>query len=308
MHPVAWVALAGRYDAESQGLACHLPTCRGLTFLLGSVSTCPAAVTVTGSGTSHPAPRHPWSPRLQLLPRPRPPSPSCSATRRSAHLSATASCSVSWARIPLTRDILQCLTRPTTPPPPRTRAVKLDSLSSDFHASVAAKCAAYRDELETKADSHRSYFSQIPELEEVLAAPELVGGLQSLLGAGYVQHPHRTMHTRQGPGPGGDQDWHKVRCLFASREACRDGHLVRSYLPRLATKSFTSVSAAAQDGHHIPIRHHFPRWIICFYYPTDVTEDMGPTAVIPSSHYYTTDRNDSTGPDGPGPWADDRLE
>ena len=195
-----------------------------------------------------------------------------------------------------------------SPRPPRTRTVKLDSLSSDFHASVAAKCAAYRDELETKADSHRSYFSQIPELEEVLAAPELVGGLQSLLGAGYVQHPHRTMHTRQGPGPGGDQDWHKVRCLFASREACRDGHLVRSYLPRLATKSFTSVSAAAQDGHHIPIRHHFPRWIICFYYPTDVTEDMGPTAVIPSSHYYTTDRNDSTGPDGPGPWADDRLE
>jgi hypothetical protein len=22
-----------------------------------------------------------------------------------------------------------------------------------------------------------------------------------------------------------------------------------------------------KDGHHVPMRHHMPRWIICFYYP-----------------------------------------
>ena len=22
-----------------------------------------------------------------------------------------------------------------------------------------------------------------------------------------------------------------------------------------------------KDGHHVPMRHHLPRWIICFYYP-----------------------------------------
>jgi hypothetical protein len=84
------------------------------------------------------------------------------------------------------------------------------------------------------------------------------------------------MHTRADE-IGGDQDWHK-------------------------------------DGHHIPIRHHFPRWIICFYFPMETTLGMGPTAVIPGSAYFTTDRQDATGAEvvatdeHPNGWSDDRLE
>ncbi len=33
------------------------------------------------------------------------------------------------------------------------------------------------------------------------------------------------------------------------------------------------------------MRHHFPRWIIGFYYPFPCTMDMGPTGVLPGSHW-----------------------
>ena len=39
-------------------------------------------------------------------------------------------------------------------------------------------------------------------------------------------------------------------------------------------------------------RQHRTRWVMAMYYPQDVTIEMGPTAVVPGSHYYNT---------GPGP-------
>ena len=35
-------------------------------------------------------------------------------------------------------------------------------------------------------------------------------------------------------------------------------------------------------------RRHRTRRVLVFYYPQDTTEDMGPTAVVPGSHYYNT--------------------
>ncbi len=35
-------------------------------------------------------------------------------------------------------------------------------------------------------------------------------------------------------------------------------------------------------------RRHRTRRVLAFYYPQDTTEDMGPTAVVPGSHYYNT--------------------
>ena len=107
------------------------------------------------------------------------------------------------------------------------------------------------------------------QLGEVLRGPTLRGAMTSLLGPNYVQHPHRTMHTRADE-IGGDQDFHK-------------------------------------DGHHIPIRHHFPRWVICFYYPMETLASMGPTAVLRGGQYYTTDKQDATGSLLAGTWSDDRL-
>ena len=47
-----------------------------------------------------------------------------------------------------------------------------------------------------------------------------------------------------------------------------------------------------KDGHHVPLRSHRPRWIICFYYPGDTTIDMGATGIMPGAVYSTVDRTD----------------
>ena len=36
-------------------------------------------------------------------------------------------------------------------------------------------------------------------------------------------------------------------------------------------------------------RQHLTRWVMAMYYPQDVTVEMGPTAVVPGSHYHNTD-------------------
>ena len=36
------------------------------------------------------------------------------------------------------------------------------------------------------------------------------------------------------------------------------------------------------------VRHHRCRWVMAFYYPQDVTEDMGPTAIVPGRQCYNT--------------------
>jgi len=49
------------------------------------------------------------------------------------------------------------------------------------------------------------------------------------------------------------------------------------------------------------MRHHRPVQLEVFYYPDEVTLDNGPTCVIPYSHYWTTNHEDSSdnfsGPD-----------
>ena len=40
------------------------------------------------------------------------------------------------------------------------------------------------------------------------------------------------------------------------------------------------------------MRSHHPRWVIIFYYPCTVTEDMGPTGILPGATYTTIDHED----------------
>ena len=44
------------------------------------------------------------------------------------------------------------------------------------------------------------------------------------------------------------------------------------------------------------MRHHFPRWIICFYYPHATVENMGPTGVLPGSQYLQIGRHADSSP------------
>ena len=92
---------------------------------------------------------------------------------------------------------------------------------------------------------------RIPDIQRVFDHPAVIGALTSLLGPGYVMHPHRYCHLNQ-PGSGG-QGWHKDDYVFDNN-----------------------------------VRHPRFRWVMAFYYPQDVTQDMGPTGILPRMQYYNT--------------------
>ena len=95
---------------------------------------------------------------------------------------------------------------------------------------------------------------RIPEIQRVFEHPKVCGALASLLGPNYLMHPHRYCHLNS-PGSDG-QTWHKDDYVFDQK-----------------------------------VRHHRFRWVMAFYYPQDVTEDMGPTGILPGKQYYNTVSN-----------------
>ena len=106
----------------------------------------------------------------------------------------------------------------------------------------------------------------IPELRQVLEAPELVGALTSILGPDYLLHPHRHCHPNYPAGGDGDGT---------------DNGGGTDAGPRLTM-------IPHKDGHAngAKPRHRVPRWAIIFYYPQDCPQEQGPTAVIPRSQYH----------------------
>ena len=92
---------------------------------------------------------------------------------------------------------------------------------------------------------------RIPDIQRVFEHPKVCGALTSLLGPDYLMHPHRYCHLNS-PGSDG-QTWHKDDYIFDQK-----------------------------------VRHHRFRWVMAFYYPQDVTEDMGPTGVLPGKQYHNT--------------------
>ena len=100
----------------------------------------------------------------------------------------------------------------------------------------------------------------IPEIQEIFDHPIVHGAMQGVLGSDYVMHSHRYCHFNQQGSEG--QNFHKD----------------------------------TYEGDE-QIRRHRCRWTMAFYYPQDVTEDMGPTAVLPGSQYYETGESAHQQPD-----------
>lgn len=127
------------------------------------------------------------------------------------HLQRDQQCTIAAADNPTAAT-----TRPTAPPRLLTDdqvqsfirdgflLVPQVELTPSFHETVYSCCKAYWNQPDRP--SGREYFLAVPQLTEVLRTPSTVGALTSLLGPNYVQHPHRTMHTRADE-IGGDQDW-----------------------------------------------------------------------------------------------------
>ncbi|MDF2651941.1 MAG: phytanoyl-CoA dioxygenase [Paenibacillus sp.] len=92
---------------------------------------------------------------------------------------------------------------------------------------------------------------RIPDIQQFFDTPVVRGALTSVLGPDYYMHPHRHCHYNKPSNepPGGGQQWHK-------------------------------------DGYWSSMRSHRPWWAMIFYYTQDVTEEMGPTAIMEGSQYY----------------------
>ena len=116
-----------------------------------------------------------------------------------------------------------------------------------FHRSVLRQIATL---YATKGNPGNDILPRVPDLYEILRDPVVDGALQSLLGADYLIHPHR--HCHENPSGSDGQRMH-------------------------------------QDSYENDenVRHHRTRWAMAFYYPQDVSLEMGPTAVLPASQYFT---------------------
>ena len=120
--------------------------------------------------------------------------------------------------------------------------------SPAFHESVRTQAEAI---FSTEGNPGNDILPKIPELADLSSHPAVTGALTSVLGSGYAMHPHRHCHLTPPQQPG-------------------QRHHQDSY----------------EDDQNV--RHHRTRWAMAFYYPQDVTEQMGPTSVLPASQYYTS--------------------
>lgn len=126
----------------------------------------------------------------------------------------------------------------------------------DIHEEIHRATAAI---FEKEGDPRNHILQKVPALYQVFAHPSVRGVLTSLLGPNYMIHPHRHAHMKS-PGQKGGA-WHQ------------DGR----------SKHFTTKDHGWLFEWR---RHHRFRSVWAWYYPQEVTEDMGPTAVIPGRQYY----------------------
>ena len=135
-----------------------------------------------------------------------------------------------------------------------------DDLDAGFHAAMFEAGSQVWDEaralpeqpvhLQVVGDNLRA---RIPQLERLLYSPTVQGALVSVLGDGFLLHPHHFVHEATTA----DQSFHQ------------DGNLPWN-----------------DRGHY---RTHRPNWAMLFYYPQPVTLASGPTEVLPGTQYWTTD-------------------
>ena len=122
------------------------------------------------------------------------------------------------------------------------------TLPADFHSDLYGRI---EEVFEKEGNPGNNLLPRLPEIRRVFDDPAVAGALESLLGPGYVMNPHRHCHLNPPGSPG--QSWHKDCYVF---------------------------------DHNL--RHPRFRWVLAFYYPQDVTADMGPTGVMPGQQWYRT--------------------
>ena len=109
-------------------------------------------------------------------------------------------------------------------------------------------CGRLADVWEKVGNEGNNLLPRVPEIQQVFDCATVRGALTSLLGPNYLMNPHRYGHLN--PPGGAGQRWHKD-----------------SYI-----------------DHNV--RHPRFRAVLALYYPQDVTEDMGPTGILPGQQNF----------------------
>jgi HEAT repeat protein len=122
-------------------------------------------------------------------------------------------------------------------------------LPESFHAQIYERFDGMIGTVEEGRNPGNNLLPLVPELEAVFADPVVTGALTSVVGPGYVMHPHRALHNNL-PGSA-EQTNHKD-----------------SYW-----------------GFRSRVRNHHPRWVMIMYVPQKTPLAQGPTGVIPGSQY-----------------------
>ena len=123
----------------------------------------------------------------------------------------------------------------------------------DLHESILQKLQFVFEE---EFNPGNNILPRVPEMYRILNSPEVQGALISVLGENVIEHPHRHCHYI---GPGAE-----------------DGPPQRSLAENCHQDSYTPLARP---------RQHYPRYARIMYYPQDTPVELGPTHVIPGTHY-----------------------
>ena len=140
-------------------------------------------------------------------------------------------------------------------------------VEASLHATIDEKL---RFATEKEFPVGNNILSRVPEIWQVLRAPNVRGALVSLLGPNYYVHPHRAIHTSR---PVEDKDV--------------------NYQPDHNAPPMGKGSMAGSGWHQdaqSPLsraRHHTPKYLIAFYFPHDTPELMGPTRYQAGSYLFS---------------------
>ncbi|WP_246132190.1 HEAT repeat domain-containing protein [Paenibacillus hemerocallicola] len=116
--------------------------------------------------------------------------------------------------------------------------------SQQFHQAVLQKM---NEVYASEGNLGNNLVPRIPEIQQFFEHPTVRGALTSILGPDYIMHAHRHGHFNRAGSKG--IAWHKDNYWGNEK-----------------------------------IRNHHPWSAMIFYYPQDVTEDMGPSSIMPGTH------------------------
>ena len=131
------------------------------------------------------------------------------------------------------------------------------SLSEELHRTIDEKFNWIQ---EHEFNPGNNIVPRLPELELILRSPEVHGALVSVLGENYLTHPHRCWHFL----PSANESLAKE----AVAERLAGGCHLDQYTPSSQPRS------------------HRTRYARVMYYPQDTPIELGPTHVVPGSHYH----------------------